>query len=112
MQSYNLGVSGGNQVIQGAVSLNYFNQDGIIIGSGFDRFSVRANIDLNVSEKFRLGTSLTVSRSAHRTEIKVRPAEEWSEAPRARRVFCRNTRSALLPMPRPRHLPPAAPKFS
>ena len=63
MQSYNLGVSGGNQTVQGAVSLNYFNQDGIIIGSGFDRFSVRANVDLKVSERFKLGNSLTVSRT-------------------------------------------------
>nr|WKN39014.1 TonB-dependent receptor [Tunicatimonas sp. TK19036] len=63
MQSYNLGVSGGNQLIQGAVSLNYFNQDGIVLGSGFDRFSVRANVDLNVSERFKLGNSLTVSRT-------------------------------------------------
>ncbi|MEQ9442548.1 MAG: TonB-dependent receptor [Cyclobacteriaceae bacterium] len=63
MQNYNLGISGGNETIQGAVSLNYFNQDGIIIGSGFDRFSLRANTDLKVNNRFKLGNSLTVSRT-------------------------------------------------
>ncbi|MBB3696955.1 SusC/RagA family TonB-linked outer membrane protein [Flammeovirga yaeyamensis] len=43
MQSYNLGVSGGSKNLKFNVSTNYFNQDGVLINSGFERFTTRMN---------------------------------------------------------------------
>ena len=63
MQSHQLSVTGGNEKSQFALSMNYFDQDGIIINSNFKRGSVRVNLDNAVSNKLKIGTSLTYTYS-------------------------------------------------
>lgn len=58
IQSHQLSVTGGNQKTQLALSLNYFNQEGIIKNSSFDRYSFRSNIDHRLDDRVKLGTSL------------------------------------------------------
>ena len=58
IQSHQLSVTGGNQKTQLALSLNYFNQDGIIKNSSFNRYSFRSNIDHRLSDRVKIGTSL------------------------------------------------------
>ncbi|HRJ30809.1 MAG TPA: TonB-dependent receptor [Cyclobacteriaceae bacterium] len=62
MQSHTLTASGGNENTQYMVSGGYFKQDGIIIGSNFDRFNLRTNIDSRVKEKVKMGMSVGLSR--------------------------------------------------
>jgi TonB-linked SusC/RagA family outer membrane protein len=66
IQSYNLAASGGNDKTQFALSGGYFRQDGIIIGSDFKRYSVRLNLDSRLSDKIRIGNSLSISRTEQR----------------------------------------------
>ena len=63
MQNYQLSANGGSENVQYAVSAGYFNQDGIVINSGMERYALRANIDMKTSEKLKLGTNLTVSHT-------------------------------------------------
>ncbi len=63
MSNYQLGVSGGSESVQYNLSASYFNQDGIIIGSSFDRYSLRSNLDIQASKNLKIGNSLTVSRT-------------------------------------------------
>ncbi len=65
MQNHQLTLSGGTDVIKYLVSTGYFNQQGIIKKSGFERFSTRLNLDVNVNERLKIGNSLTVSRSVN-----------------------------------------------
>ena len=67
IQSYNLGVSGGGEFTRYYVSANYFNQEGIIVGTGAQRGSLRVNTD---SEKgrFKFGNSIQVSRTDRDSE--------------------------------------------
>lgn len=58
IQSHQLSVTGGNQKTQLALSLNYFNQDGIIKNSSFNRYSFRSNIDHRLNDRIKIGTSL------------------------------------------------------
>lgn len=58
-----LNFSGGNERTKFYVSGSYFNQDGTIIGSGFDRYSFRVNLDNLVSDNFKFGVSTGFSRS-------------------------------------------------
>lgn len=58
MQSHQLSVSGGNDNTQYAVSGGYFQQDGIVIGSDFNRFTTRVNLDNKVKEWFKIGANL------------------------------------------------------
>ncbi|GAB4034392.1 SusC/RagA family TonB-linked outer membrane protein [Spirosoma gilvum] len=66
IQSHQLSVSGGNQKTQLALSLNYFNQDGIIKNSNFTRYSFRSNIDHRLSDRVKIGTSLYYGYSVNK----------------------------------------------
>ncbi len=44
MQNYNLSMNGGSKDITFNINTNYFKQDGILIKSGYERFSTRANV--------------------------------------------------------------------
>ena len=59
--SINLSARGGSESTQYMVSGGYFNQEGIIIGSDFQRYSLRANVDQRVNSKIRLGSNLYAS---------------------------------------------------
>jgi TonB-linked SusC/RagA family outer membrane protein len=63
VQSYNLGFSGGNQQTKYALSFNYFNEDGTIRTSGFDRYSARLNLDQELSDKLSIGGGFFASRT-------------------------------------------------
>jgi TonB-linked SusC/RagA family outer membrane protein len=55
MQNHNVNISGGTKDMHYALSGGYLNQDGIGIGSGFNRASFRANFDSNITNWFQLG---------------------------------------------------------
>ncbi|SEW51021.1 SusC/RagA family TonB-linked outer membrane protein [Chitinophaga arvensicola] len=61
MQDINLSVSGGTDKIRTYVSAGYYNQDGVIINSGYQRFSVRANVDANLTDRFKVGFNVAPS---------------------------------------------------
>ena len=54
----NISMRGGTDATKYMVSSGYFNQEGIIIGSDFSRFNMRANIDQDLGEHITIGTSL------------------------------------------------------
>ena len=58
-----LAFSGGDEAGSYAVTSNYFNQDGAIRGSGFQRGGVRANLDRRLNSIVRISSSLDVTRS-------------------------------------------------
>lgn len=58
MQSHQISLSGGNDNTQYAIMGGFFAQDGIIIGSGFERFNTRINLDNKIKEWFKVGASL------------------------------------------------------
>ncbi|MDX2070502.1 MAG: TonB-dependent receptor [Haliscomenobacter sp.] len=64
IQNHQLTFSGGDDKTRYAISANYFKQDGILRGSDFDRYSLRLNLDRSISEKFKVGTNLTASRTS------------------------------------------------
>ncbi|MDR1628981.1 MAG: TonB-dependent receptor [Oscillospiraceae bacterium] len=62
-QNHNLSVSGGGEKTRYSVSGNYTGQDGIIINSGFRRYSLRVNVDRNVRENLTVGATATFGKS-------------------------------------------------
>ncbi|WP_020597274.1 SusC/RagA family TonB-linked outer membrane protein [Spirosoma panaciterrae] len=60
IQSHNISFSGGNQSTKYYTSLNYFNQDGVLINSGNKRYSARVNLE-HTNKNFTVGTNLTSS---------------------------------------------------
>ncbi|HTF17757.1 MAG TPA: TonB-dependent receptor, partial [Chryseolinea sp.] len=63
MQNYQLSLSGGSENNQYYISAGYMKQDGIIIGSTFDRYSLKLNLDNKVTNWLKIRNSLTLSRS-------------------------------------------------
>jgi TonB-linked SusC/RagA family outer membrane protein len=63
MYNYQLSMSGGDEKTQYAISGGYFKQKGIVTNSDFDRYSFRVNLDRKLTDKIKIGNSLTVNRT-------------------------------------------------
>ncbi len=66
IQNHQLSVIGGSEKTQLALSANYFDQDGVVINNNFKRYSLRANIDHRISDRFKVGTSILGSYSINK----------------------------------------------
>ncbi len=64
MQNHSLTINGGDARTQYLLSLGYFDQDGIALGSGFKRYSVRLNLDNKTTDWLKVGTSLQLANVA------------------------------------------------
>lgn len=60
---HQLSLSGGNDKNRYYLSAEKFNQDGVVIGSYFDRLSLRANLDNELYKNIKLSTSLSFSQT-------------------------------------------------
>ncbi|GAB2581670.1 SusC/RagA family TonB-linked outer membrane protein [Spirosoma areae] len=61
IQNHQLGVSGGSETGRYAMSLNYFNQEGIMKHTGYKRYSLRANTEFNINKRVRVGQNFQVA---------------------------------------------------
>lgn len=62
-QSYQLSFSGGNEKSQFMISGNYLDVDGIVEPAEFKRYSLRLNIDNQVKDWLKIGTSINFLNS-------------------------------------------------
>ncbi|WP_124980226.1 SusC/RagA family TonB-linked outer membrane protein [Nonlabens xiamenensis] len=62
-QQHQVSVSGGGNGINFYTSLNYFDQEGVVINSNFDRFSITGNVQAQATERLQLGANLFIARS-------------------------------------------------
>ena len=62
-QSYGVSFTGGDDKTRYLISGNSQSQKGVIVNSDFMRFGARVNLEREMSQRFRLGTSLSVNRS-------------------------------------------------
>lgn len=65
IQNYSLAFSGGNEKTTYLISGSYFNEQGIIEGSDFNRGSVRLNLDQQVNDRLKVAGRFFVSRSVN-----------------------------------------------
>jgi TonB-linked SusC/RagA family outer membrane protein len=61
VQNYDISIKGGNKKTKYYVSGSYVNQEGIILGSGFKRYTLRVNLDTQLSDKLKIGVNLNTS---------------------------------------------------
>lgn len=62
IQNYNLSASGGSDSTTYALGMSYFDQDGTIIGSSFDRMTLRGVIDSQVKKWLKVGVNMNVNK--------------------------------------------------
>lgn len=63
MQSHNISATGGNERTTYALGGGYLDQEGIAIGSGFKRLTLRANFDTQVKDWLKMGVNMTFANS-------------------------------------------------
>ncbi|HMB99508.1 MAG TPA: TonB-dependent receptor [Flavobacteriaceae bacterium] len=63
MQNHQLSFSGGNDNTSFYLSTGYTEQEGTVIGSKFDRITARLNVDSKLTDKIKVGASMTISRT-------------------------------------------------
>jgi len=63
IQSHQLSFSGGTDNVNYYISGSFYDQDGIIIGSAFKKYSVTSNININATEKLKIGLNVFGERS-------------------------------------------------
>ncbi|MEJ8757324.1 TonB-dependent receptor [Pontibacter sp. H259] len=63
VSQYEISLNGGNEKTRFYINGNYNTTNGIIVGNEFDRAAGRLNIDHSISDRFRLGTNLSLIRT-------------------------------------------------
>ncbi len=58
-QNYQLSMSGGSKKVNYYASGTYFNQDGILVNSGYERVSFLSNLDAQITDNLKVGLNLT-----------------------------------------------------
>ncbi|HEY5749648.1 MAG TPA: TonB-dependent receptor [Chryseolinea sp.] len=61
VQSHNIGVSGGTPNANYFIGVGYMNQQGLELAQGFKRYSIKANSDIKVGDRIKIGESLLLS---------------------------------------------------
>jgi len=64
LQNHQLTIFGGDDKSRYSISGNYFDQKGIVLATGFKRYSARINYEKNFSKSLKLATSLFGSNSS------------------------------------------------
>lgn len=62
-QNYSVSISGGTEATKVSFSLDYFNEDGILVGDDFSRFTGRINVSQRIMKGMEAGASALVSNS-------------------------------------------------
>ena len=69
MHNYNLSFDGGNDKGHYALSASYFSQEGTIIGSNYNRFTLRLNTDYKVRDWLKIGEHFSLVASGGRNAM-------------------------------------------
>ncbi|MDR1592532.1 MAG: TonB-dependent receptor [Prevotellaceae bacterium] len=69
IQNYSLQVNGGTNAAAYAVSASYFTQEGTIIGSNYQRLTIRATGSLQVRKWLKLGENITMMNATERNAM-------------------------------------------
>jgi TonB-linked SusC/RagA family outer membrane protein len=63
MQSNQISAMGGTDLVKYFISGSYYTQEGTVIGSDFERFSSRVNLDAQLKSWFKMGTNLMFTKT-------------------------------------------------
>ena len=66
IQNYSLSATGGSEKARYALSGTYFQQDGIVVGTNFERFTLRANGDVQIGKMLKIGNSIALTHLSDR----------------------------------------------
>ncbi|MBV8252837.1 MAG: SusC/RagA family TonB-linked outer membrane protein [Chitinophaga sp.] len=62
VQNYDIGVSGANENVNYRVSMGMYDEKGVIINTGYKRYSINSNLGFQINKKLELQTNLRLSK--------------------------------------------------
>lgn len=67
IQNYSLSIATGKNNFRSSIVLGYFKQDGVLLNTDFERFSLRANNEFQVNDRIKIGLNVapTISLSTN-----------------------------------------------
>ncbi|QNF31470.1 SusC/RagA family TonB-linked outer membrane protein [Adhaeribacter swui] len=80
IQSHQLSATGGSEKGTYSLGANYFNQEGTIINTGYDRFTVRANTTFNPVKRIRVGENLQLTYETRQGGGEAGEGGAWAQA--------------------------------
>lgn len=92
-QEYNLSISGANEKTSYYLSLGYLDDQGVVDGSGFERFSGRFKGDQKVSEWLKVGANVNINQITSDY-----PGEQTSTSSSGNAFFVANYIAPIYPM--------------
>ncbi|BDD11816.1 SusC/RagA family TonB-linked outer membrane protein (plasmid) [Fulvitalea axinellae] len=101
-QNYRMKLKGGDEIARYALSLGYTSQEGVVKGTGYDRYNFRFNSDVRITEKLflspRIGFSYSeYELSAQGTDPRTNPVlASYAKAP-IMGVYARSETGETLP---------------
>lgn len=81
MQSYNVSIDGGSETMRSRISLGYFNQDGVIVNTGYERFTASARVNASLGSKVNVGFNLRPSYIRHNYPFTTQYAFDLTASP-------------------------------
>ena len=83
VQNHELSIAGGDEKSRYLLAGNYYNQSGVVLNTDFIRYSGRLNYERNVTDNFKFGTNLFISKStqnglAGAAFTSITPASAWA----------------------------------
>ena len=58
MTNYNLSITSNKDKLKTSVILGFFDQEGVVLGSDYKRYSLRANLEYKLNDKVRIGLNI------------------------------------------------------
>ncbi len=92
-QEYNVSVTGGTDALTYFLSYGYLDDQGVISGSGFDRNSIRANMEYKANKWLKVGSNMAYTYSESRY-----PGEQTTTNSSGNAFFLANSISPIYPM--------------
>jgi TonB-dependent starch-binding outer membrane protein SusC len=63
IQTHQLSFSGGSEAVNYYISGSFFDQKGLIVNSGFNKFSLTSNVNIQASKRLKVGINLFAQRA-------------------------------------------------
>ena len=68
MQNYSVSYSDSNEKTNYYISGNYFDQQGIVLNTGYKRYTFQLNTDSKITSRLKIGNSLTLNNDINQAE--------------------------------------------
>ena len=80
-QKHQLSVMGGSEAVKYNITGNYFNEEGIVPGETFNRYSMRTNLDFRLSSNVTAGASILLNYTLNRRKSNGALAQAFQSSP-------------------------------